>query len=152
MDQDKISKLSDDKKNVWDEDTTGPKNVKPVYKPGYGERWNKIRPTKTIFFWSLLATIILTLIVGFNWGGLVTGTTAQKMADDVVAQRLSLICAGQFNQDPQKDQKLTELKDTSSYQRNNYVKSQGWATMPGESAPDNKIADGCVRLIVQSGQ
>ena len=81
MNQDKVSKLSDVEKNVWDENTPSSKNVKPAYKPSYGERWNKTRPTKTIVFWSWVATIILIMIVGFSWGGWITGGTAQKMGE-----------------------------------------------------------------------
>jgi hypothetical protein len=44
------------------------------------------------------------------------------------------------------------LQDTSSYQRDDYVKDQGWATMPGEANPENKVADGCAKLIVQGAQ
>ncbi len=152
MNQDKVSRFSNVEKNVWDEDKTSSKTMKPAYKPSFGERWNLIRPTKTIVFWSVVATIAVTMIVGFAWGGWVTGGTAQKLTNDAVAQRLSSICVGQFNQDPQKDQKLVELQDISSYQRDDYVKEQGWATMPGEANPDNKVADGCAKLIVQSGQ
>jgi hypothetical protein len=152
MNQDKVSRLSDTEKNVWDEDKTGSKNVKPVYKPGYGERWENVRPTKTIVFWSGLALIILTMVVGFNWGGWVTGGTAQKMTTDAVTQRLSSICVAQFNQDPGKEQKLTELQDLRSYQRRDFVEEQGWATMPGEEEVNSKVADGCAKLIVQSGQ
>jgi len=156
MNQDKVSKLSDAKKNVWAEDEISSKKVKPEYKPSYGERWNLIRPTKTIVFWSLVAAIILTMIVGFNWGGWVTGGTAQKMsakmAQDAVVQRLAPICVVQFNQDLGKIQKLRELKAVSSYQRNDYVKEQGWATMPGEEKPDNRVADACAELLVQINQ
>jgi len=152
MDQDKISKLSDVAKNVGDEDTASSKNVKPAYEPSYGERWNKTRPTKTIVFWSLLAAIILTMIVGFNWGGWITGGTALKITNDAVTERLALICVGQYNQDPQKDQKLTELQGANIYQRDDYVKGQGWATMPGEADADSNVADGCAKLIVQNGQ
>jgi hypothetical protein len=152
MTQDKVSRLSDVEQNVWDEDKASPKNVKAEYKPGYGERWDKIRPTKTIVFGLAVVTIVLTIIVGFNWGGWVTDGAAQKMTTDAVAQRLSTICVGQYNQDPQKDQKLTQLQETSPYQRDDFVKEQGWATMPGEDKPDNKVADGCAKLIVQSGQ
>jgi hypothetical protein len=152
MNQDKVSKLSDVERNVWDEDTSGGKKAKSEYKPGYGERWGKVRPTKTVVFWIGLATIILTMIVGFNWGGWVTGGTAQKMTNEAITQRLSLICVGQYNQDLGKIQKLRELQDTSSYQRDDYVKKQGWATMPGEEKPDNRVADECAKLIVQSGQ
>lgn len=152
MEQDKVSKLSDIEKNVWDEDKTGSKNVKPEYKPSYGERWDKARPKKMTVFWILLASIILTVIVGFNWGGWVTGRAAQTMVDDAVSQRLTAICVGQYNQDLQKNQKLIELKDANLYQRDDYVKEQGWATMPGEEIPDNKVADTCAKLLVKINQ
>jgi hypothetical protein len=152
MNQDKVSRLSDGEKNVWDDDGSSAKNVKVEYKPGYGERWEKARPTKTIVVGVALVAMVLTIIFGFNWGGWVTGGFAEKMTTGAVTQRLALICVGQYNQDPQKDQKLNELQDTSSYQRDDYVKEQGWATMPGEDKPDNKVADACAKLIVQSGQ
>ena len=152
MNQDKVSKLSGVEQKAWAEDKPSSKSVKPEYKPSYSERWNKTRPTKTIVFWSLVAAILLTMGAGFNWGGWMTGRTAQKMTDAAVTQRLSLICVNQFNQDPQKEEKLTELQDTSSYRRDDYVTEQGWATMPGEARSESKVADGCAKLIVQSGQ
>jgi hypothetical protein len=152
MTQDKVSRLSDVEKNDLNDDQPGNKNSKLAYKPSYGERWNKARPTKTMVFGIAVVVIILTIVVGFNWGGWVTGGAAQEMTTDAVAQRLSLICVGQYNQDPQKEQKLNEFQDTSPYQRDNYVKEQGWATMPGEDQPDNKVADSCAKLIAQSAQ
>jgi hypothetical protein len=146
MTQSKVSELSDVK------GTTSSKKVKPAYKLSYGKRWSKTRPTKTIVFWVVVAFMILTMFVGFRWGGWVTGGTSQRMTNDAITQRLSSICVGQFNQDPQKDQKLTELKDTSYYQRDDYVKDQGWATMPGEAKPNSKVADECTTLIMRSDQ
>jgi hypothetical protein len=151
MNQDKVTRLSDVEKSAQAEDKTS-KNVKPEYKPSYSERWNKIRPTKTIVFWSLVVTILLTMSSGFNWGGWVTGGTAQKMTNDAVVHRLSSICVAQFNYDPQKDQKLTELKETTSYQRDDYVKEQGWATMPGEDEPDRNVADACAKQLTRISQ
>jgi hypothetical protein len=119
-------------------------------------RWDGARATKRVVFGIALAAVVLTLIVGFNWGGWVTGGSARDMAvksgKDAVIQRLAPICVYQFNQDPEKDQKLSELKETSSYQRDNYVQEQGWATMPGEEKPDNKVADACAKLLVQINQ
>jgi hypothetical protein len=154
MMQDKVNKLSDVGKNVWAEDSGG---LKPTEQPkkrvNFGEWWNKARPTKTVVFWSWVAFIILTMIVGFNWGGWVTGVTAQKMADtmagNAVVQRLTPMCVVQFNQDPLKNQKLTELKAKSSWQQRDYVATQGWATMPGEAKPDNQVAGECAKLLVQ---
>lgn len=152
MEQDKVSKLSDVGKNVWDEAGASSKNIKPEYKESYGERWNKTRPTKTIVFWSWAAVIIVTMIIGFNWGGWVTGGTAQKMAEgmakNAVSQRLVPMCVDQFNQDPGRDQKLKELEETSTYQRGGYVEDQGWATMSGEAKPDSQVATECAKLLI----
>ena len=118
----------------------------------FKRRWDHARPTKTIVFWSMAGAIILTMIVGFNWGGWVTGGTAQKMAEvmakNAVLQRLTPMCVDQFNQDPGRDQKLTELEEKSSWQRGGYVEDQGWATMSGEAKPDSKVADECAKLLI----
>ncbi len=125
-------------------------------KVSLGQRWSKAQPTKTILFWSCVACVVLTMIVGFVWGGWVTGGTAQKMAEemaeDAVVTRLAPICVAQFNQDPEKDQKLEELKETDTWKRSDYVKEQGWATMPGEEEPDRKVIDGCVKQLTLISQ
>lgn len=153
MQQDRVSRLSDVGKNVWDEDSGGTKTPVPtVKKVSFGQRWNQTRPTKMIVFWSWVAAIVLTMIVGFNWGGWVTGGTAQKMAEvtarNAVVQRLVPMCVVQFNQDPGKEQKLKELTDASTYKRGAYVEKQGWATMSGEAKPDRQVADACAKLLV----
>jgi hypothetical protein len=99
-----------------------------------------------------VAVAALTMIVGFNWGGWVTGGTAQamgqKMAEDAVVKRLAPICVIQFQQAPGKEQKLRELEKTDRWQRSEYIQKQGWATMPGEEKPDGKVADECERLLL----
>jgi hypothetical protein len=122
----------------------------------FSQWWDKARPTKTVAFWSWMASIVLTMIIGFSWGGWVTGGTAEKMAEvmakDAVVQRLVPICVAQFNQDLEKEQKFKELQEASSYQRDDYVKDQGWATMPGEEKPDSKVADECAKLLMMTSQ
>lgn len=41
-----------------------------------------------------------------------------------------------------------ELKELSSWKRADYVKKQGWATMPGEKEPDRDVADASARRLV----
>lgn len=120
--------------------------------PSLRQRWNTGRASKTAIFWLLAAAIVLTMIIGFTWGGWVTGGSAQATAgttaQSAVIERLAPICVAQFNQDPDRDAKLVELQDANSYQRGAYIRAQGWATMPGEEAPDSKVADACARLII----
>lgn len=125
-------------------------------KESYRQRWDKARATKKVVFWAIIGTIALTMLVGFNWGGWVTGGTAQKMgttmAQAAVVQRLTPICVVQFNQDPDKTQKLIEFNEVRNYERDDYVKEQGWATMPGEDQPDSKVADACAKLLAEIKQ
>ena len=99
---------------------------------------------------------IVLAVIGFAWGGWVTGGTAQEMAEELaqkaVVARLAPICVEQFNQDSEKDQKLKKLKETNSWERDDYVGKQGWATMPGEKNPDSKVAKKCAELLVELGQ
>lgn len=124
-----------------------------VKKPGLRQRWNSVQTSKTMVFWLMLVVIALTIFVGFRWGGWVTSASAQNMAttaaQSAVVTRLAPMCVAQFNLDPQKDTKLVELQGTSSFQRSAYVKEQGWATMPGETTPDNRVAEACARLLVE---
>lgn len=121
----------------------------------YGQRWSNAKQSKTRTFWIAIGAVILALYLGFARGGWVTGGTASQMAETsaqaAVVERLAPICVVQFNADAQRVVKLAELKSLSSYQRTNYVKDQGWATMPGESAPDNRVATECARQIAVIG-
>ena len=112
--------------------------------------WEKIK----LGFWSAIGGAIVLAIIGFKWGGWVTGGTAQAMAEEMavkaVVDRLTPICVAQFNQDPEKGQKLKELKKTDSWTRDSYVEKQGWATMPSEKKPDSKVAAECASQILLS--
>ncbi len=114
--------------------------------------WEKIQPG----LWGAAGGAIVLAIVGFAWGGWVTGGTAQemaeKMAEDAVVARLAPICVEQFNQDSEKVQKLKELKEESSWKRGDYVEEQGWATMPSETKTDSKVAEKCADMVMQLGQ
>ncbi len=114
--------------------------------------WEKIKPA----LWGAVGGAIVLAIVGFAWGGWVTGSSAQKSAEELaqraVVARLAPICVEQFNQDSEKVQKLTTLKETKSWERDDYVEKQGWATMPGEKEADSEVAGRCAELLVKLGQ
>jgi len=113
------------------------------------ELWEKVKPS----LWGAVGGAILLAIIGFNWGGWVTGGTAQetaeKLSQEAVVVRLAPICVEQFNQESEKVQKLEELKEISSWKRKDYVEKQGWATMPGEEEPDHGVAEKCVELLME---
>ncbi len=90
-------------------------------------------------------------IVGFAWGGWVTGGGAEAMASErarlEVVAALVPICVEQSNQDPKVDETLAQLKDASTYQRSNLLMQTGWATMPGSTDPNRQVASACMAAL-----
>ena len=106
--------------------------------------------------WSAIGGAIVLLIVIFSAGWVVTSGSAQakaeEMAENAVVDRLAPICVAQFQQDPNKEERLKELKKRDSWGKDNrrdLVKELGWATMPGEKEPDSKVTLECVNRLVE---
>ena len=108
------------------------------------------------FLWGMAAGAIVLLIVVFSAGWVVTSGSAKArarvMAADAVLARLAPIAVAQFMQDPDREERLKELKRLDTYGMNNrtdYVKKQGWATMPGEKKPDSSVAEEVADRLVK---
>jgi hypothetical protein len=90
-------------------------------------------------------------IIGFSWGGWVTGGTARTMAADQskaeVVTALSLICVDQSKRDPQLAERVALLKAASSYERGDLVMKNGWATMPGTTEGNRLVAIACADKV-----
>lgn len=94
------------------------------------------------------AGAIAVAIIGFTWGGWVTGSTARQMATDrsrtdVVDALTTSVCMEMSKRDPMSAQKIVELKAASSYSRADLVMKSGWATMPGTTEPNRDVASAC---------
>jgi hypothetical protein len=117
-----------------------------------GERWGQAKQTKTRSFWIAIGAVVLVLFLGFTQGGWTTGGSARQMAEtsaqNAVTERLAPICVAQFNADAHRAVRLEELMAiNSTSKRITFVKEQGWATMPGESDPDNRVATACANQL-----
>jgi hypothetical protein len=120
-------------------------------------RWNNAKLKKSVVFWIAVGAVLLTLFLGFTRGGWTTGASARNMAETsakgAVVERLTPICVAQFNADAQSVVRLQELKAiSSSRNRTAYVTEQGWATMPGETAPDKQVATACTKQLMLIGE
>jgi len=91
------------------------------------------------------------MVIGFYWGGWVTGRTAQEMtkqsASSAVVLALAPICVDKFRQTANSPENLSELKKVSSWQQGSFIEKGGWATMPGSTAPDSAVARACAELL-----
>ena len=117
-------------------------------KKSLSRRWEDYQPSKTMLVWACIAAVIATIVVGFSWGGWVTGGTSQTMAkaagDTARGELASAICVERFNAAPDAAAKLAEFKAIpDSYKKRQFVEAGGWATMPGQTSPDRRGAEDC---------
>lgn len=119
---------------------------------GIADRWSHFRPSKSMWFWSMAAVAVATMIVGFTAGGWMTGGSAREMAADAArdarAELASAICVEKFVSSASAASNLAELKEQSSYQRDDFIVDGGWATLTGveDSVPGS--ADLCADQII----
>ena len=117
-------------------------------KQSFARRFEDYQPTKSMLAWACVATAVATMIIGFGWGGWVTGGTSQTMAttagDAARAELASVICVERFKAASDSAAKLVEFNAiTDSYKKRQFVETGGWATMPGQKSSDRRAAEGC---------
>lgn len=102
--------------------------------------------------WGLIGGAVITMILGFAWGGWTTAGTAQAMTDKAVVASQSAICVAQFVKQPNHEARLKEFADTSSWTRGEYVEKGGWDVMPGQQKGAPGTARACadgIELLVK---
>jgi hypothetical protein len=103
-----------------------------------------IKPT----LWGALGGAVLTMIVGFSWGGWVTGGSAQAMATaearTATIAALVPVCLEMARTDPDRAAKITAISEAPTHQRRQLVIDAGWATAPGAETPNRDLAQACM--------
>ena len=101
------------------------------------------------------AGAIALAIVGFSWGGWVTGGSARDMVarstNAAVASALTPYCielAG--GADVTTATTMTELRAASSYARKAIVEKAGWATPLGAEKPNADLAQACQLKLAEA--
>jgi len=97
---------------------------------------------------------VAIIVVGFAWGGWVTGGAATRMASDAAAgaraELAAIACVAGFNQGPEAVTQLAELKKASSYQRGDMLVKSGWLTLPGSAEPVVGAANICAQKLTSA--
>lgn len=90
-------------------------------------------------------------VVGFSWGGWVTGSSADKMASAMAHEtKLSAlvpVCLDIARTDTDRAEKLETIKAAATYRRRDAVMRAGWATVPGAESPDRDLAEACLEQL-----
>jgi alpha/beta superfamily hydrolase len=93
---------------------------------------------------------IVTIIIGFNWGGWTLGSSVAKQVADAeqtsIVKVLAPICADKFQRSADVTANLDMLKKTDSWKRDELIEKAGWTKFPG-SEPDRKVAEACANLL-----
>jgi hypothetical protein len=87
------------------------------------------------------------MIVGFAWGGWVTGTTAKGRSDEAVLASRAAICVAQFMRAPNHDQELKTFEAMDSWKRSELIEQGGWDKMPGQAEASGAVAEACAKGI-----
>jgi hypothetical protein len=104
------------------------------------QRFDDYQASKAVLFWACVGSALVATIVGFSWGGWVTGGSARKMAEESAAQArqelAAVVCVDRFMAAPDAGLQLTALKEiTSPSAQGKFVEDGGWAIIVPASSP-----------------
>ena len=103
--------------------------------------------------WGFVLGSLVTLILGFGWGGWATTSGTDRIAMErsqaAVTAALVPVCLEKSKADPASAKKLGELKTLgSSYDQRDAVLKDGWATV-GAGEPNRDVAELCASQLVK---
>lgn len=104
--------------------------------------------------WGFVIGSVLTMILGFGWGGWMTGSGADRVAgqrtDAAVTAALVPVCLEKSKADPARAKKLGDLAAlTSSYDQRDAVLRDGWASV-GLGEGNRDVAEACVSQLLKT--
>jgi aminoglycoside phosphotransferase (APT) family kinase protein len=103
--------------------------------------------------WGVAGGAIAMAIVGFTWGGWVTGGRAEadatQRANAAVVVALAPVCVERFQRAPDTAAHLAALKKVDAWQQGDFVEKGGWAAASGATAAGqvSAVAKACALLL-----
>jgi hypothetical protein len=112
----------------------------------------KMSPKVESALWGAAGGAAGLALVGFMFGGWVTGgraaEMAQQKADKAVIAALAPICVDKFRHAQNAEANLVKLNAINySWEKGTYVSQGGWATLPGSSEPSSAVAQACAEML-----
>jgi len=106
--------------------------------------------------WGAAGGAVAAAIIGFTWGGWVTGGKAEASAlmrvNDAVVVALAPVCADKFRHAGDASANLVALKKVESWSQGEFVEKGGWATVAGTSPQGqvSAVAKACAELLASA--
>ena len=97
---------------------------------------------------------VASIVIGFSWGDWMTDSTANRLAaeraDTAVVAALTPVCVEKFLQNSHAQANLVAIKKIpSNSEQGEYVRKGGWATLPGATSTDYRLARECAEKLTQ---
>ena len=100
--------------------------------------------------WGAIGGAVAAMIIGFAWGGWVTGGTSEKnagvAAQSAVVQAFVPLCVAKAEQQPEQ---LSLLKKETPYSRYDFVVKAGWVSNVAEKYRRD-VAESCASTIIEA--
>jgi hypothetical protein len=103
--------------------------------------------------WGVAGGAIALAVVGFSWGGWVTGSKAESSTlvrmNAAVVGALAPVCVDKFQHAGDATNNLAALKKVDSWSQGEFVEKGGWATVPGTNPPEqvSAVAKACAVIL-----
>ena len=123
-------------------------------KQGFAAKFETFQASKTVVFWACTGCVAATIILGFNWGGWVTGGTARKMTAeagmDARADLVAGVCVDRFGRDGDATAKLVALKGTDTWKREEFIVKGGWMAIDGQKDSVSGAGQLCAQRLIDA--
>jgi hypothetical protein len=94
---------------------------------------------------------IVLAVVGFSWGGWVTGGTSARnsatASHRAVVAALAPICVERFRSQDDAGVRTADLVKARIWERGAVIEKSGYATMPGSSGANSDVASACAEML-----
>ena len=103
--------------------------------------------------WGAAGGALAAMVVGFAWGGWVTGgkaeTDATQRANAAIVAALAPVCVERFQRGTDAPANLAALKKIDSWSQGDFVEKGGWAVAPGSIPYDqvSAVAKACAVIL-----
>ena len=110
------------------------------------------------FFWyyaaAFAAGVIVTVVLGFAWGGWYTAGGADKLAKDrsatAVVSALAPVCLANAQRDEAMAEKIAVIQAESTFRRNAAIIDTGWVDSTLARDVQRELASSCLDLLEEA--
>ena len=114
----------------------------------------KMPPTAKPMVMGAIAGAVACALVGFIWGGWVTGATAREDAEDAAREgrvsALANICVYRFRNQEDAGAKMARLASATFWERTDIVVKSGAAALAGSTEADRDVARACAETLANA--